>query len=152
VAIANIFDLFDRIPSIDNWESTKGIIPKQEIIPKIELNNIEFAYPNRPAIKVLDNLNLTINPGQKIALVGSSGCGQYLNIIILISNNLKWIINIKIGKSTVTQLLERFYNPIEGQIKIGSYELKDLNLKWLRSQISIVSQEPILFDATIGNN
>jgi ABC-type multidrug transport system fused ATPase/permease subunit len=46
--------------------------------------------------------------------------------------------------------LERFYNPIEGQIKIGSYELKDLNLKWLRSQISIVSQEPILFDATIG--
>jgi ATP-binding cassette subfamily B (MDR/TAP) protein 1 len=48
--------------------------------------------------------------------------------------------------------LERFYNPIEGQIKIGSYELKDLNLKWLRSQISIVSQEPILFDATIGNN
>lgn len=78
MAIANIFDLFDRIPSIDNWESTKGIIPKQEIIPKIELNNLEFAYPNRPAIKVLDNLSFTINPGQKVALVGSSGCGQYL--------------------------------------------------------------------------
>ena len=73
-------------------------------------------------------MSLTVQKGQKIALVGSSGC----------------------GKSTITQLLERFYDPSAGQIKIGQHYLRDLSLEWLRSQISIVSQEPILFDASIG--
>ena len=77
---------------------------------------------------MLNNLNLRIKPGQKVALVGSSGC----------------------GKSTVTQLLERFYSPSSGHIVIGSNEIQTFNLSWLRSQISIVSQEPILFDTSIG--
>ena len=75
-------------------------------------------------------MNLTIKKGQQIALVGSSGC----------------------GKSTVTQLLERYYDSDSGEIKIGEHNLRRINLKWLRSQIGIVSQEPILFDMSIRDN
>lgn len=129
VAIANIFDLFDRTPTIDNWETNAGYIPDDSSFkPDIEFKSIDFSYPNRPGIQVLNNLNLRIKPGQKVALVGSSGC----------------------GKSTVTQLLERFYSPSSGHIVIGSNEIQTFNLSWLRSQISIVSQEPILFDTSIG--
>lgn len=70
---------------------------------------------------------MNIERGQKVALVGSSGC----------------------GKSTVTQLLERFYDPDSGTISLSNKNLKDFDLQWLRSQISIVSQEPILFDVEI---
>ncbi len=62
------------------------------------------------------------------------------------------ILNILIGKSTVTQLVERFYNPEQGNITFSGVALKDLNLGWLRNQIGIVSQEPILFDLSIGEN
>jgi ATP-binding cassette subfamily B (MDR/TAP) protein 1 len=63
---------------------------------------------------------------------------------------LNWIFTA--GKSTITQLLERYYDPNNGQIRLSDKNLKDLNLFWLRSKIGIVSQEPILFDATIAEN
>lgn len=72
---------------------------------------------------------MNIQSGQKIALVGSSGC----------------------GKSTVTQLLERFYDPDAGNITIFGKNIKEFDLQWLRSQIAIVSQEPILFDVNLYN-
>lgn len=99
-------------------------------MPEIKFDSINFSYPNRPGVQILNNLSFRIKPGQKIALIGSSGC----------------------GKSTVTQLLERFYDASSGDILIGNYNLKELNLSWLRSQISIVSQEPILFDTSIAEN
>ena len=74
--------------------------------------------------------NFEIKEGTCVALVGSSGC----------------------GKSTCIQLLQRFYDPIEGSISIDGKDLKTLNLKWLRSQIGVVSQEPILFGTTILEN
>lgn len=129
ISIANIFKLLDRVPLIQNWYNDEGLKP-QDLNGDICLKSIEFSYPSRKEAKVLNGLDINIKKGQKIALVGSSGC----------------------GKSTVTQLLERFYDPEMGEITINNYKLKDLNLHWLRSQIGIVSQEPMLFDASIAEN
>jgi ATP-binding cassette subfamily B (MDR/TAP) protein 1 len=68
--------------------------------------------------------------GQTVALVGSSGC----------------------GKSTVVQLLQRFYDPLSGTVYIDGIDIRQLNVKWLRRHIGIVSQEPVLFATTIGEN
>uniref|UniRef100_A0A8C4JA74 Phosphatidylcholine translocator ABCB4-like n=1 Tax=Dromaius novaehollandiae TaxID=8790 RepID=A0A8C4JA74_DRONO len=92
--------------------------------------NVMFNYPNRPDVKVLQGLRLKVEKGQTLALVGSSGC----------------------GKSTVIQLLERFYDPLDGEMLFDDKNAKALNIQWLRSQIGIVSQEPILFDCTIAEN
>lgn len=96
----------------------------------IEFKDAEFAYPIRPDVQVLKKLNLKITSGQKVALVGASGC----------------------GKSTSIGLLERFYNPLAGSISIDHHEIQSLNLKWLRSQFGLVSQEPVLFARTIREN
>lgn len=123
-----MFELFDRVPLIDNWNTRKGYVPTELDSTSISLESVDFNYPNRSSVKVLDKFSLNIKQGQKIAMVGSSGC----------------------GKSTVTQLLERFYDTTRGSIKIGNHDIRDISLEWLRSNISIVSQEPILLDATIG--
>ncbi len=96
----------------------------------IEFHNVLFNYPARPDIKILNSINFKIKSGSTIALVGSSGC----------------------GKSTCIQLLQRFYDPTEGAIFIDNNNIKDLNLDWLRSQIGVVNQEPILFATTIYEN
>lgn len=75
-------------------------------------------------------MDVSVKPGQTLALVGPSGC----------------------GKSTVVSLLERFYDPVLGSVTLEGVDLRDLNLKWLRTQIGIVSQEPVLFDASIAEN
>ena len=79
---------------------------------------------------MLDGFNLRIGMGQNVALVGSSGC----------------------GKSTTVQLLQRFYDPERGAVLIDGVNIKDLNVKWLRQHIGIVSQEPVLFATTIQEN
>nr|QUF59436.1 ATP-binding cassette transporter Abcb1-3 [Brachionus angularis] len=130
-AIHTMFELFDRIPKINNWETNDGLkINESEFGTNIKLERIEFTYPSRPEAKILNNLSLEIKEGQRVAFVGSSGC----------------------GKSTITQLLERFYDPDNGKIIIGNNIIKDYNLHWLRSQIGIVSQEPTLFDMSIYEN
>jgi ABC-type multidrug transport system fused ATPase/permease subunit len=128
-ASASIFELLDRKSAINNWEAEGGE-KMDQYDSNIELTAIEFTYPSRPAAKILNNLELTIKQGERVAFVGSSGC----------------------GKSTVTQLLERFYDPDAGNITLNGKNLKQLNLQWLRSQIGIVSQEPILFDYSIADN
>lgn len=124
--------MLDLQTKINNFETDLGHIPAEDTncLDTIQLEDVEFSYPNRPEVKVLNKMNLTIKKGQQIALVGSSGC----------------------GKSTVTQLLERYYDPDCGEIKLGEHSLRDINLRWLRSQIGIVSQEPILFDLSIREN
>ena len=92
--------------------------------------NLFFNYPARPDVAVLQGLNLSVTAGKTLALVGPSGC----------------------GKSTVMALIERFYNPLSGVLSLDSTNLRDLNIRWLRSQIGIVSQEPVLFDASIADN
>ncbi|KAL5240368.1 hypothetical protein ACI65C_007778 [Semiaphis heraclei] len=124
----NLYGIIDRVPKIDSY-SKSGLKPIK-VTGKIEIRNVDFRYPSRPEVKVLNNLNFTIKPGQKVALVGSSGA----------------------GKSTIVGLLLRFYDPDAGQIYLDSIKLTDLNVHWLRDQIGVVSQEPILFGVSIADN
>ncbi|CAF0875542.1 unnamed protein product [Adineta steineri] len=122
------FDLFDRTPTIDNG-SNKG----QELTNfsgETDFNQVKFVYPSRPTVLVLNKLQLSIKSGQRIALVGVSGC----------------------GKSTIVQLLERFYDVTHGELLLDGVDIRKLNLQWLRSRLGVVSQEPVLFDLTIAEN
>ena len=94
------------------------------------MKDVNFSYPARPDVQVLQGLSVSVEPGQTLALVGPSGC----------------------GKSTVVSLIERFYDPSSGSLKLEEQDIRDLNIRWLRNQIGIVSQEPVLFDKSIADN
>ncbi|XP_061185952.1 ATP-dependent translocase ABCB1-like isoform X2 [Saccostrea echinata] len=125
---ALIFKLLDREPKIDPY-SEEGI-KDESFTSAVSFRNIHFRYPTRPDVEVLQGLNLEVTPGETLALVGASGC----------------------GKSTTMQLIERFYDPETGDVLLDKNNLKDLNVQWLRRQIGIVSQEPVLFDCSIAEN
>jgi len=97
---------------------------------KIEFRNVWFRYPTRKEDFVLRGLNITINPRESIALVGESGC----------------------GKSTFVNLLMRFYDPDQGQILLDGVDIKTLNLHDLRTAISLVMQEPVIFNYSVLEN
>ncbi|CAF3968608.1 unnamed protein product [Rotaria sordida] len=127
-SVEAFFDLFDRIPSIDNT-STEG----QELVDfhgEITFDQVKFIYPTRSTSIILNKFQLNIKPTQCVALVGASGC----------------------GKSTIIQLLERFYDVTSGQILLDGIDIRKLNLNSVRSHFGLVSQEPILFDLTIAEN
>ncbi|NWR63647.1 MDR1 protein, partial [Bucorvus abyssinicus] len=128
VSAQRIFQLLDRKPLIDSSSEEGEKLSNFE--GNIEFRNIHFAYPTRPEVHVLQGLNVKVNKGQTLALVGSSGC----------------------GKSTSIQLLERFYDPVEGQVLADGFDTRSLHLRWLRSRLGLVSQEPILFDCSIAEN
>ncbi|PKK31850.1 ATP-binding cassette, sub-family B (MDR/TAP), member 5 [Columba livia] len=123
-----IFQLLDRKPLIDSYSEEGEKLGNFE--GNIEFRNIHFVYPTRPEVQVLQGLNVKVNKGQTLALVGGSGC----------------------GKSTSIQLLERFYDPLEGQVLADGFDTRSLQLQWLRSRLGLVSQEPILFDCSIAEN
>ncbi|KAK3580600.1 hypothetical protein CHS0354_002698 [Potamilus streckersoni] len=127
-AAARVFEIIERKSYIDVTSDT-GTKPST-VRGNIEIKDIHFHYPSRPDIKVLKGLSLRVDVGKTVALVGSSGS----------------------GKSTVVQLIQRFYNPQQGQVLIDGNDITDLNLKWLREQIGVVSQEPVLFATTIKEN
>ncbi|KAG8380198.1 hypothetical protein BUALT_Bualt07G0168500 [Buddleja alternifolia] len=128
VAASRVFEVIDRIPEIDPY-SPEGRKPPS-IRGKIEFRGVSFAYPSRPTIPILQSLNLVIPNSKTLALVGASGG----------------------GKSTVFALLERFYDPNQGFITVDGYDLRTLQVKWLRNQIGMVGQEPVLFATTILEN
>ncbi|XP_037238402.1 ATP-binding cassette sub-family B member 5 isoform X3 [Falco rusticolus] len=128
VSAQRIFQLLDRKPLIDSYSEEGEKLSNFE--GNIEFRNIHFVYPTRPEVQVLQGLNMKVNKGQTLALVGSSGC----------------------GKSTSIQLLERFYDPVEGQVLADGFDTRSLHLQWLRSRLGLVSQEPILFDCSIAEN
>ncbi|XP_033639476.1 LOW QUALITY PROTEIN: ATP-dependent translocase ABCB1-like [Asterias rubens] len=127
-AAAHVFQLVDREPPIDSY-SDKGV-QLEHFSPEISFDKVRYRYPTRPDVPVLRGLTVSVKPGETLALVGSSGC----------------------GKSTSVSLIERFYNPMSGQVSLDNHEIKILNLGWFRSQIGLVSQEPILFDRTVADN
>ncbi|PCH40227.1 multidrug resistance protein 1 [Wolfiporia cocos MD-104 SS10] len=127
-AAAKLYDTIDRIPDIDS-RSEEGLRP-ETCIGEITLENIKFSYPSRPDVPIVKNLSITFPAGKTTALVGASGS----------------------GKSTVISLVERFYDPLSGAVRLDGNNLKDLNLMWLRNQIGLVSQEPTLFATTIKGN
>ncbi|KAM9200180.1 LOW QUALITY PROTEIN: ATP-binding cassette sub-family B member 5 [Mergus octosetaceus] len=128
ISAQRIFHLLDRKPQIDSYSKEGERLSNFE--GNIEFRNINFVYPTRPEVQVLQGLTVKVNKGQTLALVGSSGC----------------------GKSTSIQLLERFYDPAEGQVLADGFDTKSLHLQWLRSKLGLVSQEPILFDCSIAEN
>ncbi|XP_022767288.1 ABC transporter B family member 1 [Durio zibethinus] len=128
VAAAKIFRIIDHKPSIDrNGDSGLEL---ESVTGLVELKNVDFAYPSRPDVKILNNFSLSVPAGKTIALVGSSGS----------------------GKSTVVSLIERFYDPTSGEVLLDGHDIKTLKLRWLRQQIGLVSQEPALFATTIKEN
>ncbi|EDL84316.1 rCG41101 [Rattus norvegicus] len=128
VSASHIIRIIEKIPEIDSY-STEGLKPNW-LEGNVKFNGVMFNYPTRPNIPVLQGLSFEVKKGQTLALVGSSGC----------------------GKSTVVQLLERFYNPMAGTVFLDGKEIKQLNVQWLRAHLGIVSQEPILFDCSITEN
>ncbi|KAJ3573412.1 hypothetical protein NP233_g2453 [Leucocoprinus birnbaumii] len=127
-AAAKLFATIERIPPIDS-SSPSGEKPSS-VNGTIILDNVTFSYPSRPSIQVLKHVSMSFTAGKSYALVGPSGS----------------------GKSTIVALLERFYDPKEGNISLDGMDLTQLNVKWLRQQIGLVSQEPVLFGTTVREN
>ena len=98
--------------------------------PQIRFRNVHFAYPTRPENPIFSGLSLSVQQGETLALVGMSGG----------------------GKSSVIQLIERFYDPDIGAVEFEGIDIKELNVAWLRNQMGLVSQEPVLFNGTIREN
>jgi ATP-binding cassette, subfamily B (MDR/TAP), member 1 len=135
-AAANLLRVIERKPDDGGDEarereakSSSSIIPAT-IAGEFVFRDVVFAYPTAPDRRALDGFSLVVPAGKTVALVGQSGS----------------------GKSTVVQLCERFYNPQQGQILLDGVDVRRLDLRWLRSVTSLVSQEPVLFQTTIYEN
>ncbi|NXG48837.1 ABCBB protein, partial [Psilopogon haemacephalus] len=127
-AATNIFETIDKKPLIDCMSEDGYKLDK--VRGEIEFHNVSFHYPSRPDVKILDNLNVVIKAGETTTFVGASGA----------------------GKSTAIQLIQRFYDPTDGMVTLDGHDIRSLNIQWLRSQIGIVEQEPVLFATTIAEN
>ncbi|KAF4351252.1 hypothetical protein G4B88_025744 [Cannabis sativa] len=127
-SLISVFEIIDRVPKIDPDDNLA--LKPPNVYGSIELKNIDFCYPTRPEVLVLSNFSLKVNGGQTIAVVGVSGS----------------------GKSTIINLIERFYDPVAGQVLLDGRDLKQYNLRWLRNHLGLVQQEPIIFSTTIREN
>ncbi|KAK7394244.1 hypothetical protein VNO78_14766 [Psophocarpus tetragonolobus] len=127
-SLISVFEIIDRVPKIDPDDSSA--LKPPNVYGSIELKNVDFCYPSRPEVLVLSNFSLKVTGGQTVAIVGVSGS----------------------GKSTIISLIERFYDPVAGQVFLDGRDLKLYNLRWLRSHLGLVQQEPIIFSTTIREN
>jgi len=125
-ASERVFELMDRQPAMpasggERPAHTEG---------RVQLQDVRFTYPARPDVPVLQGIELNIEPGEVVAIVGPSGS----------------------GKSTIASLLGRLYDPQGGRILLDGKDLKELDPEWLRQQIGVVAQEPLLFSSSIADN
>lgn len=127
-AANEIYRTIERVPPIDS-SSPDGLKP-EHLEGVLSFDHVDFVYPARPSVQVLYSFTAVFPRGQTTALVGASGS----------------------GKSTCIGLIERFYDPVAGKVMLDGVEMKDLNLRWLRSHIGLVSQEPTLFATTVAGN
>ncbi|XP_060519450.1 ATP-dependent translocase ABCB1-like isoform X2 [Cylas formicarius] len=123
-------DVFAVLESKPLMHENKDSGKKPNFKTNISFRNVDFCYPSRPDVQVLKNVNVEIVFGDTVALVGHSGS----------------------GKSTVVQLLQRFYDPDAGSVSIDNVDLKEVNISYLRQNVGVVSQEPALFATTIAEN
>ncbi|KAK8302241.1 hypothetical protein V6Z12_D04G074000 [Gossypium hirsutum] len=127
-SLTSVFEIIDRVPKIEPDENSA--LKPPNVYGSIELKNVDFCYPTGPEMLVLSNFSLKVNGGQTVAIVGVS----------------------RSGKSTIISLIERFYDPVAGQILLDGRDLKLYNLRWLRNHLGLVQQEPIIFSTTIREN
>jgi ATP-binding cassette subfamily B (MDR/TAP) protein 1 len=127
-AAYKMFETISRTPEIDAYNTSGRKL--DDIRGDVEFRDVYFSYPTRPDEKIFRGFSLTIPSGTTVALVGQSGS----------------------GKSTVISLIERFYDPEAGDVLIDGVNLKEFQLRWIRSKIGLVSQEPVLFAASIKEN
>ncbi|CAA3004003.1 ABC transporter B family member 15-like [Olea europaea subsp. europaea] len=128
VSIGSVFAILDRYSLIEP-EDPEGYMP-DKLTGHVELHGVDFAYPARPDVMVFVGFSINIKAGKSTALVGQSGS----------------------GKSTIIGLIERFYDPLKGAVKIDGRDIKSYHLRSLRKHIALVSQEPTLFAGTIRQN
>jgi len=127
-AAFKVFATIDRVPPIDTDDHSGRKLEKVE--GAINFKGVKFHYPTRPDVPILKGLDLEIRPGMTVAFVGPSGS----------------------GKSTSVALVQRFYDPIEGLVELDGVNIKEMDVQWLRKQIGVVSQEPVLFNMSIRDN
>lgn len=130
IAAAKVKQLFDRQPKIQDPQIVSGVDKKWESEGHVVFDKVKFFYPSRTSSQILQGLDLQVQAGRKVALVGASGC----------------------GKSTCIQLILRYYDVIDGLVSIDEKDVTSVTLKNLRAQMGTVSQEPSLFDRTISEN
>lgn len=124
-ASKRVFEILELSPAVLDEGRTLS-----QVAGKINFRDVHFSYPTRRDFPVLCGVNLEVSPGQSVALVGSSGG----------------------GKSTLANLIPRFYEPTSGEVLLDGVGLKTLKPSWIREQIGIVAQEPVLISATIEDN
>ena len=134
-AAPRVFEIIDRRSPLDALDDEHGLIPDQPVNGHISFHGVDFVYPSKGTEHgsnslVLQDFDLDIPAGSSQALVGKSGS----------------------GKSTAAALIQRFYDPLNGSVKLDGVDIRELNVRWLRSQIGVVAQTPSLFMLSIRDN
>lgn len=126
-AAERIFELLDTPPEI---QDTDGALLLPQIQGAVTFENVSFAYPDAPESKVLDQVSFHISPGETVALVGPTGA----------------------GKTTIVNLISRFYDAVGGRVLVDGYDVKEVTIDSLRQQMGIMTQDNFLFSGTVREN
>lgn len=122
-----VFELIDTQSILQEVDNAKELVVTRG---DVDFENISFAYPDQPDVTVLENVSFSVKSGQTIALVGPTGA----------------------GKTTIVNLLVRFYDPVHGTVKIDNQDVSKCTLSSLRRSVGVMTQEPFLFSGTIREN